>query len=142
MEAVNLKTFKIVALQVLEEQQAVNIPLTDGLTINKESEDGVWIIEAFIEKKYGDIFKQRFEQNESFEIRVVITHAANDPAPFTVTIYTIREFINHMSILLEGRLSRKRHEYSALLLDELINEGYTGEQLIEEFKKRMKLKVK
>ncbi|MCR2821394.1 YwpF-like family protein [Lederbergia panacisoli] len=135
-----MKTFKIVALHIYEEKRATNIPLKDGLIINKENEDGVWIIEAYIEKQYIGHFQKRFDNEESFEIRVIITHAANDPAPFTVKVHTIQVLDDHISVLFQGRLSKRRNEYPEILLDDLIKEGLSGDQLLEEFRKRMKKK--
>ncbi|MBS4178081.1 YwpF-like family protein [Lederbergia citrea] len=137
-----MKTFKIVALQMLKEHKAENIPLTDGLIINKENEDGFWIIEAFIDEKYEELFQKKYDSKEIFEIRVIITHAANDPAPFTVKVHTIKRVDHRISVLFEGRLSKRRNDYSELLLDDLIKEGFSGEKLIEEFKRRMKTKQK
>ncbi|MBS4218931.1 hypothetical protein KHA96_11455 [Bacillus sp. FJAT-49711] len=135
-----MKTFKIVALHIYENKKATNIPLEDGLIINKENEDGVWIIEAFIEKQYIEHFQKRFDHEEKFEIRVIITHAANDPAPLTVKVHTIQVLDDHISVLFEGRLSKRRNEYPEILLDDLIKEGLSGDQLLEEFRKRMKRK--
>ncbi|MBM7714513.1 hypothetical protein JOC94_001485 [Bacillus thermophilus] len=134
-----MKTFKIVALQVLEEKQAKNIPLKDGLIINKENEDGSWVIEAFIDAQYKPYFEELREQNMPLEIRVIITHAANDPAPFTVKIHQIVDMEEHISVLFSGRLSKRRNEYLELLLDDLIKEGLEGEELLTEFKARMKI---
>ncbi|MBS4195825.1 YwpF-like family protein [Lederbergia citri] len=133
-----MKTFKIVALQIYEEKKATDIPLKDGLIINKENEDGYWIIEAFVDKQYIGHFQKRHESQELFEIRVIITHAANDPAPFTVKVNTLQVLGENISVLFEGRLSKRRNEYPEMLLDDLIKEGLSGDQLIEEFRNRMK----
>ncbi|MFD1706839.1 YwpF family protein [Siminovitchia sediminis] len=135
-----MKTFKIVALQVIDDLHSKNIPLTDGLIINKESEDGSWIIEAYVEKRFESYFTSFKEKDEPFEIRVIITHAANDPAPFTVKIHSIKHVKDHVSILFIGKLSKRRNEYLELLLDDLIKEGLSGEQLLKEFKARMRMK--
>lgn len=135
-----MKTFKIVALQVIEKHKAVDIPLTDGLIINKENRDGVWIIEAYIEKQYLEIFQNKYAERTPFEIRVIITHTANDPAPFTAKIILINEFERHFSVLFEGKLNRRRNQYPELLLEDLIKEGFSGDHLMAEFKKRMKAK--
>ncbi|MEK3888488.1 YwpF-like family protein [Bacillus sp. FSL K6-3431] len=135
-----MKTFKVVALQVLGSTGAQDLPLTDGLIINKENEDGMWIIESFIDKKYEALFQQKRESNEDFKIRVIITHAANDPATFTVKVNTVKRLDTHISVLFEGKLNRRRNEYSELLLNNLIKDGYSGEDLIQEFKKGMKEK--
>ncbi|VEF46495.1 YwpF [Bacillus freudenreichii] len=136
-----MKTFKIVALQVIDEQKhAKNIPLTDGLIINKENEEGSWIIEAYVADRFQSYFESIQEENTPFEIRVIITHAANDPAPFTVSIHSIRPVKDHISVLFIGRLSKRRNEYLELLLDDLIKEGLSGEKLLMEFKARMRMK--
>lgn len=135
-----MKTFKIVALQVVDAQSAEKIPLTDGLIINKENNDGMWIIEAYIDKKYEELFQKKKDANQTFEISVIITHAANDPAMFSVKVHTVRRLETHITVLFEGKLSMRRNEYSELILDDLIEEGFSGEKLMAEFKKRMKEK--
>lgn len=136
-----MKTFKIVALQVIDDhQKAKNIPLTDGLIINKENDEGSWIIEAYVENRFLSYFESIHEKGDSFEIRVIITHAANDPAPFTVSIHSIKPVKDHISVLFTGRLSKRRNEYLELLLDDLIKEGLSGEELLTEFKARMRMK--
>lgn len=140
MEGNGLKSFKIIALQLMDQQQPIEIPLTDGLVINMESEDGEWIIEAYIDKRFRQSFQEKYQNQDPFEIRVVITHSGNDPAPFTVQVHSIQELDQHISVLLKGKLSKKRIEYLELLLNELIKEGYNGEALRAEFKNRMKTK--
>lgn len=135
-----MKTFKIVAMQVLEGPKGKDIPLVDGLIINKENEDGTWIIEAFIDLQFEEYFQKKKDQEQPFEIRVIITHAANDPAPFTVKVHKLIHLDSHVSVLFAGKLSKRKNEYSELLLDDLIKEGYSGEELMAEFKKRMRTK--
>jgi hypothetical protein len=139
MEETGLKTFKIVALQIMEEEQPKNIPLQDGLIINKENEESSWVIEAFIDAGHKPYFEMLQQKNEPLEIRVVITHAANDPAPFTVRIHRIQDMDEDVSILFIGRLSKRRNEYLELLLDDLIRKGFKGEELLTEFKARMRI---
>ncbi|MBS4206775.1 YwpF-like family protein [Bacillus sp. FJAT-50079] len=136
-----MKTFKIVALQTFEDMKPINIPLTDGLIINKENDHGDWIIEAFIDQSLAPLFQKKWEEDRPFEIRVVITHAANDPAPFTAKIHKIRPVGERISVLFDGKLSKLRNEYSEHILEGLISEGFTGEALMIEFKKRMKKPV-
>lgn len=132
-----MKTFKVVALQILEGKKNRNIPLTDGLIINKENNEGNWIIEAYVKKHLFDYFQSLYEQNEQIEIRVIITHGANDPAPFIVKIHKIVTMNEHISVLFKGRLSKRRNEYLELLLEELIKEELSEEALIKEFRKRL-----
>lgn len=135
-----MKTFKIVALHILDGDDIKDIPLTDGLIINKEDRSSKWIIEAFIDKEYLEFFQEELNSDEKMEIRVIITHAANDPAPFTVRVLTINVFDHHISVLFEGKLSKMRNEYATLILSDLLEEGLEGEQLLEEFKARIKSK--
>ncbi|HEY4553182.1 MAG TPA: YwpF-like family protein [Bacillaceae bacterium] len=132
-----MKTFKIVALQMIEDQNIKDIPLEDGLIINKENEDATWIIEALVDDSYEEYFHEYKEKKEPSEIRVIITHAANDPAPFTVKVHSISRLTNHISVLFKGKLSKRRNEYAEMLLDDLIKEGYGGEELLKEFQNRM-----
>lgn len=132
-----MKSFKIVALQIVEGKENVDIPLTDGLVINKENSEGNWIIEAYVKNKFAEYFQSLYNKNESFEIRVIITHTANDPALFYVEIHKIVSIKDHLSILFKGRLSKRRNEYLAFILKELIDEGLKGEELLEEFRKRL-----
>lgn len=134
-----MKTFKIVALQILEKKESKNIPLKDGLIVNKENDDGSWVIEAFVDAQYKPYFDSLRENNRPLEIRVIITHAANDPAPFTVKIHKIVDMNDHISVLFTGRLSKRRNEYLELLLDDLIKEGLEGQALLAEFKARMRI---
>ncbi|WP_018706555.1 YwpF-like family protein [Siminovitchia fordii] len=136
-----MKTFKIVALQIVDDHlETKNIPLTDGLIINKENEEGSWIIEAYVDNRFQSYFESIHEKGEPFEIRVIITHAANDPAPFTVSIHSIKQVKDHISVLFIGRLSKRRNEYLELLLADLIKEGLSGEELLKEFRARIRIK--
>ena len=73
-----MKTFKIVAyLQIFKNKIATDIPLPDGIIMNKENEKEEWIIEAFIDKKFEELFNKKYEEKKIFEIRVIITHSDN-----------------------------------------------------------------
>ncbi|MBO1004772.1 YwpF-like family protein [Pseudogracilibacillus auburnensis] len=136
-----MKTFKIVELQVVEDEKSKHlIPLIDGLVINKENENNDWIIEAYANKSHLPFFEKLQGKNNTFEIRVVITHPENDPAPFTVSIHSILPFEDHCSVLFEGKLTERRMDSSELLLNDLIKAGLSGEALLKEFKTRLREK--
>lgn len=134
-----MKTFKIVALQIVDQPKPIDIPLTDGLAINQENEKQSWVIEVFTKKEYLEPFIAR-KNEDSFNIRVVITHPENDPAPFTVKVINLLEFDTHFSVLLQGKISHRRNTYPELLLSDLIKDGYQGEELLEEFRQRIKVR--
>ena len=42
-----MKTFKLFSLEVVEDDKSVEVPLEDGLILNKEDERSTWLIEAY-----------------------------------------------------------------------------------------------
>lgn len=135
-----MKTFKLVSLQLVEENGLVDIELDDGLIINKEDEKSNWLLEAYIDKSYLDYFKKRADNNDELIIQVVITKRENDPAAFQTKITSINELENHISILFEGSLKRTKNDYAELLLQDLLGKGFKGNNLLDEFKTKMQTK--
>jgi hypothetical protein len=135
-----MKTFKLVSLQLVEEDGLVDIELDDGLIINKEDEKSNWLLEAYIDKSYLDYFKKRADNNDELIIQVVITKRENDPAAFQTKITSINELENHISILFEGSLKRTKNDYAELLLQDLLGKGFKGNNLLDEFKTKMQTK--
>ena len=67
--------------------------------------------------------------NNFLDIRVVITRPANDPALFNATVKSVKNFKYSMSVVLECHIYTLRQEYAESLLEELVDEGLTGEKL-------------
>src|SRR5688500_1256346 len=137
-----MKSFKLVALEVVEDGNSVEIPLEDGLIINKENERASWLLEAYTDLSLYDYFQKIHEQSREVIIQAVITKRENDPAYFQTKIASLNKFQNHISVLFEGRLRRNRSDYSELLLDSLLEKGLGGQALLEEFRDKMKRKPK
>ena len=135
-----LKTFKLISVQVLLEDKIIPIDLVDGLIINKEDENSKWLLEIYTTHEYIELFKKEKQQKGRLLVHAVITKKENDPAPFEVEILSIQIFNNTASILLEGNLKRDRIDYAELLLDYLLREGLTGEQLSAKFRELMQSK--
>ncbi|MGG5255153.1 YwpF-like family protein [Neobacillus sp. SM06] len=135
-----MKTFKLIALEIMDGDEAVNVPLTDGLIINKEDEQSTWLLEAYTAAPLYDFFKKITDEQKEVIVQAVITKKDNDPAFFQTKVVTLTQFKNHISVLLEGRLRRARRDYSELLLDSLLQKGFTGNALLNEFKEKMKSK--
>lgn len=80
-----MKTFKLVALDLIEqkEEEVVqnNIPLIDGLIINREDDDNTWLMEAYTEHSYFELFTALQEYDEIL-LQVKITKESNEPATF------------------------------------------------------------
>ena len=137
-----MKTFKMLSFDLVTEDGVENIPLVDGIVINQENSHQSWILELFISQKYHPIFNNLLEKKAVFDVRAVISFPENDPAPFHVTVYTVQEIGNQLSVLLKGTLKAKRSKYAEQLLAELLAEGISIEELLNRFSHDMKTRPK
>ncbi|MBU8881090.1 YwpF-like family protein [Bacillus sp. FJAT-29790] len=133
-----MKTFKLISLQVVEDEKLVDIELVDGLIINQEDDRSFWLLEAYIRKSYDDYFQDLAKKDKDLLVQVVITKKENNPATFQTKIASIKHTDNHMSILFEGKLKRTNNDYAEIVLKNLIEQGLEGEELVNEFKKKIK----
>ncbi|WP_210364471.1 YwpF-like family protein [Bacillus sp. REN3] len=133
-----MKTFKLISIQIVEDDALVDIEMEDGLIINKEDENRTWLVEVFTDQKYIPYFQEAYDNDKEIVVQVVITKKENDPAAFKTKVCAVKELKNnHVSILLTGHLTKPRGDYPELLLEHLIEQGLTGEQLLDEFKEKM-----
>lgn len=132
-----MKTFKIVDLQLVEENEKVYIPLHDGLIINTENDKGEWVIEAYINNEMASLFKAKKESETLFQVETVITRSGNEPALFSVSVQKVREIGENSSILLQGTLINAKQSYTEVILQELIDQGLSGDQLMTKFKQKI-----
>jgi hypothetical protein len=137
-----MKSFKLVSLEIVENDTTVNIPLHDALIINKEDDRFTWLLEAYTDLSLYDYFKKIYDEDREIIVEAVITKLENDPAFFQTKIVTLNKFENRISVLLEGHLRRKRRDYSEILLESLLQKGLGGEELLNEFKEKLKSKPK
>ncbi|MBP2242388.1 hypothetical protein J2Z40_002962 [Cytobacillus eiseniae] len=135
-----MKTFKLVSLQVVEEDQLVDIELDDGLIISQENDQSTWLIEAFVNISYQAYFQKLAEQEKDLFVQVVITKKGNSPAAFQTRIVTIKPINQRISILLKGQLKKTNHDYAEVVLKKLIEQGLSGDDLLKEFYQTMKSK--
>lgn len=132
-----MKTFKLISLQVVEEDELMEIELEDGLIISQENDLSSWMIEAYVNKTYDNYFQKLAKQDEVI-VQVVITKKENIPAAFQTNITTIKQLENHISILFQGKLRKTNNDYAEIVLKKLIDQGLAGEELLNEFKKIMR----
>lgn len=132
-----MKTFKVISLQVVDNDELQDFDIEDGLIINKEDGKSTWLVETYMSQKYLEFFQKAQQQKGDLEIQVVISNKANDPAAFMTSIRGIKKMNGRMSVLFEGKLKKQRNEYAELLLDDLLQKGYTGEELVKEFREKM-----
>lgn len=135
-----MKTFKLVSMQIVEEDKLIDIELDDGLIINKEDEHSTWLLEAYINSQYKDYFQQKSDQE--LVVQVVISKKENAPAAFLTNILSINDFENHVSILLKGQLKRARNDFAEIILQDLLAQGLSGDDLMNEFKLKMRSRPK
>lgn len=137
-----MKTFKLISLEVVEDDKSVEVPLDHGLIINKEDDHSTWLIEAYTNLELYDYFKKISDEKRDIIVFVVITKPDNDPVYLQTKISCLQRFNGHISVLLEGQLRRNRRGYSEILLQNLINQGLYGDDLLEEFIRHKNAKPK
>lgn len=134
-----MKTFKMISVGILHEGKVQDFPLIDGIIINQENSHRMWILEMFIDAKHKEFFDLKMKNGEELiEAKVVISYPDNDPAAFRVAVHAIKEIDDKISVLMKGRLKRKRTQYAEQLLEELIAEDLDGNKLLERFESDMK----
>ncbi|UTE73329.1 YwpF-like family protein [Rossellomorea marisflavi] len=132
-----MKTFKVVSLQVVQNDELVDFNIVDGLIINKEDGKKTWLVETLLTNDHIEFFQEAQQKSEDLEIQVVISHKGNDPAAFMTSIRCIKELGANISIMFEGKLKKQKNEYAELLLDDLIQKGMSGEELLQAFRDKM-----
>lgn len=131
-----MKTFKLVGLKIDEQsKEAKNIPLLDGLVINKEDGENSWLIEALISKDFLPYFEEQKEANCKLKMFVTISKLSNAPAQISALVNTITVLDESISILFDGRLLTTRAQrHPEELLESLLDQGLSGNALMEAFK--------
>jgi hypothetical protein len=132
-----MKTFKLISMQLADDDALVDIDMEDGLIINKEDDKGTWLVEVFTDHKYIPYFEDACANDKEIIVQVVITKKENDPAAFSTKVCCVKKLKSHASILLTGKLTRPKSDYPEKLLEYLMDKGLTGEELKAEFKDKM-----
>lgn len=135
-----MKTFKLCSLvvQLNNGTEPIEIPIIDGLIINKEETQKDWLIEAIVTADLEEYFVNIHKNQQSIMAEVTITKKENGPATFVCTVKSINKLKNKVSVFLDGLLVVKEDDFSDMILRSIINEGFEGEDIIIEFKKRKK----
>ncbi|QFT90707.1 hypothetical protein FIU87_18845 [Bacillus sp. THAF10] len=135
-----MKTFKLVALSLVHGEEVEQLDLQDGLIINREYGKENWLIEVLLPKVEPEKFQTFQENGKLLHVQATISKPTNDPASFEVVIRNVAVLEDRMSILFEGELFRKNSNYHEKLLERLVMEGYSGEDLVHAFKNKVKEK--
>ncbi|WP_323704246.1 YwpF-like family protein [Mammaliicoccus sp. Dog046] len=137
-----MKTFKAVRFQIVNDEQITEYELLDGIIINKENSGTGWLLEILISDIHLDQMKTYYEQQTLLDTRVVITRPSNDPALFDATIKYIQELGTQISVVFECHIYTLRQVYAERLLEQLIDEGLSGDELKTSFNRLMQSKPK
>ncbi|XVL11675.1 YwpF family protein [Staphylococcus xylosus] len=136
-----MKSFKAVRFQIVSESGGVTeYELEDGVIINKENSGTGRLLEIVISDFHYETMKTYMEDETLLDIRVVITRPANDPALFDATIKNISKLEHSISVVFECHIYTLRQVYAESLLEQLIDEGLTGEELKKSFNRMMQSK--
>lgn len=136
-----MKTFKAVRFQIVSENSTVTeYELIDGVIINKENSGTGWLLEIVISDVHQEQMEQYMAEEKLLDIRVVITRPSNDPALFDATIKHITPLKEYISVVFECHIYTLRQVYAEILLEQLVNEGLEGDELITTFNRMMQSK--
>lgn len=137
-----MKTFKLMAFHLLNEEAIQPIHIIDGLTINLEDSHQTWVLELFIPNEYYSIFKTLEDNQTVFDAHAVISFPDNEPAPFSLIVSAITEIGDRLSVLLKGSIKARRQKYAEQLLQQLLEEGLSNDKLLQRFQHDMKERPK
>nr|WP_256558189.1 YwpF-like family protein [Halobacillus sp. A1] len=139
-EVQSVKTFKLVSLDIVEEKNdditQRRIKLNDGLIINREDDRGRWVIEAYVDNIYEEYFSSILQTEEELFIQVKITKSSNQPATFIAKVIDMNVIGNDMNVIFIGTMIDRRRENIEKVLKTLLDEGYQGDELLDEFRRR------
>ena len=136
-----MKTFKLNMLEIVDldakEYEPINIPLSDGLIINREDDQNRWLIEAYTDRDFLDFFTETKQKYEELILHVKITTELNEKATCLTSIIDINEIGDKMNVLFLGTMVEQRTKKLELRLDKLVSQGYRGKELLEQFKGKL-----
>ncbi|WP_301107073.1 YwpF family protein [Sporosarcina sp.] len=132
-----MKTFKMISVEVMQDDGVLPFPLYDGIIINQENSHRLWVLELFIDEKYKDIMEKWKTEKTILTVRVVISYPGNEPASFIVAVEDWSQIGERISVLMKGRLERARSKYAEHLLEQLLEDGLEGDALLEQFETAM-----
>ncbi|MBB6448056.1 hypothetical protein HNR44_000005 [Geomicrobium halophilum] len=134
-----MKTFRLRGLRLLleenEELEQEQVELQEGLVINRE-EEGWWLIEVVVDEPASRTFHQLLADQTEVMMEVLISHERNDPATMIGRVRFVRELSDRYSILIDGKMAMRKEDVFNYIIETLIADGYSGEELLEEFKNR------
>ncbi|RSL34193.1 hypothetical protein D7Z54_06420 [Salibacterium salarium] len=137
---IHMKTFRLVTVQLLlmQDEQIIthDVPLDQGLIINREENDKSWLIEAVVPKNQETFFQDKQQREQMLVLEVIITDRHNDPALMKGTIRNVVMLNESVSVMIDAKMAANKDDISNLILEGLIEDGYRGDALLKEFSER------
>ncbi|CEA03336.1 hypothetical protein BN1048_02049 [Jeotgalicoccus saudimassiliensis] len=133
-----MKSFKVIDLKIIQEQNFIVPEIKDGVIINMEYGDNPWIIEIVTDGDLASILEKL--KGSNLEMMVTITRPSNAPAKFATELMAINKMDDKISVVFKGDIIVQSPNYAEELLEFLVKEGYEGKSLINEFNSRMESK--
>lgn len=137
-----MKTFKAVRFQIVENESVTEYALYDGVIINKENSGTGWLLEIVIDDIHLEKMQHYLDNETMLDTRIVITRASNDPALFESTVKRITPLKDKISVIIECHIYTLRQVYAEKLLEQLVADGLSGQELLIAFNRMMKSKPK
>ncbi|SFM08672.1 YwpF family protein [Salibacterium qingdaonense] len=135
-----MKTFRLVSLFLLLKEEkdvySYRVPLQEGLIINREERNKSWLIEAVLPQSEEETFRPKMEAERQMVLEVVITDTHNDPALMTGRVRSIVPLESRISVIFDAVMASGKDDVSNMILEGLIEEGYSGHDMLSEFYQR------
>ncbi|MBS2970814.1 hypothetical protein J9317_18905 [Metabacillus sp. KIGAM252] len=134
-----MKTFKLVSMKIARNDENGRhydeIPLNDGLVINKKDGENDWLLESLISSEHLERFQKLMEENHEQTLVITISKRTNTPAKLRASVSNVVELENDLiSVLFSGKMASNRPFGNAeKILTELLDEGLDGEDLLQAF---------
>ncbi|MTH53966.1 hypothetical protein GKZ89_11165 [Bacillus mangrovi] len=138
-----MKTFKLVSMKIARTDENGRhydeIPLQDGLVINKKDGENDWLLESLVSSEHTDRFKELLEEKNEQVLVVTISKRTNTPAKLKASVRNVVELENNLiSVLFSGKMTANRPFGDAeKILTELLDEGLDGEDLLQAFSSKL-----
>ncbi len=134
-----MKSFKIIEVKIEYEGNFIILDLIDGIIINKETSENSWILEISTSPDFNNILDPYLDKE--IDLLVTITRPSNEPARFKGVLRELNEIDNAISLIFTGDIIPQNPNYAENLLAQLIDEGYEGKELLNEFTAMMESKI-
>lgn len=133
-----MKSFKVIDMKIIQEQNFIVPEVKDGVIINMEYGEQPWIIEMVTDGDLTSIMEKL--KGQTLEMMVTITRPSNAPAKFSAELVDLNQMDDMISIIFKAEIIIQGPNYAEDLLEFLVSTGYEGQELINEFNSRMESK--